>query len=97
MGGELQRLRMAVADKDSHIRSLEDRLAQCQDSLRDTRAQVQHCCAGFSCMPVVGCAHTAPIPLAWSNYEHYQDNIHNHSMFLPAVESHLAEPVLAQN
>ena len=42
MGGELQRLRMAVVDKDSHIRSLEDRLAQCQDSLRDTRAQVQH-------------------------------------------------------
>ena len=42
MGGELQRLRMATADKDSHITSLEDRLVVCQDSLRDIRAQVQH-------------------------------------------------------
>ena len=40
MGGELQRLRMAAADKDSRIRSLEGRLAECQDALRDARSQV---------------------------------------------------------
>ena len=41
MGVELQRLRMAAADKDSHIRSLESRLAECQDNLRDIRSQVK--------------------------------------------------------
>ena len=40
MGGELQRLRAANADKDSRIRVLESRLAECQDSLRDARSQV---------------------------------------------------------
>ena len=40
MGGELQRLRTANADKDSRIRVLESRLAECQDSLRDARSQV---------------------------------------------------------
>ena len=40
MAGELQHLRAAVADKDSHIRSLEDGLAASQDSLQDARSQV---------------------------------------------------------
>ena len=40
MGGELQRLRTANADKDSRIRVLESRLAECQDTLRDARSQV---------------------------------------------------------
>ena len=55
MGGELQRLRMDAADKDSRIRSLESRLADCQDTLRDVRCQVlpwcqlcMHC--GRECM-----------------------------------------------
>ncbi|CAK0786323.1 hypothetical protein CVIRNUC_009536 [Coccomyxa viridis] len=41
MAGELQHLRAAVADKDSHIRSLEDGLAASQDSLQDARSQLQ--------------------------------------------------------
>ena len=41
MTGELQHLRAAVADKDGRIRSLEDSLAACQDSLQDARSQVR--------------------------------------------------------
>ena len=40
MGGELQRLRIAAADKESRIRLLEGRLTECQDTLRDARSQV---------------------------------------------------------
>ena len=55
MGGELQRLRMAAADKDSHIRSLEDRLAGCQDCLREARSQVGSPSTSSACMVRQAC------------------------------------------
>ena len=51
MASELQHLRAAVADKDSRIRSLEDSLAACQDSLQDARSQVRHACAAPGVRP----------------------------------------------
>jgi len=90
MGVELQRLRMAAADKDSHIRSLESRLAECQDNLRDTRSQVKlmpplhvHACITAQRCPGRA-SHLTPeqrLPMAAADMD-------SHIVFL---EGHLAE------